>query len=88
LLADFAGVHGGAHRLPGMVVIRAHALMVEKGKHLVALAAQALDETLGIGILEGRSDEFVKAFMQLVPCAARRWVTNGRGPARPGALHP
>jgi len=60
LLADFARVHGAAHLLLGMVVMRAHALMVEEGKHLVAAAAQAFDEAIGIGILEGRSDEFVK----------------------------
>jgi len=61
--------------------------MVEENKHLVAVAAQAFDETFGIDIPEGCSDEFVKAFMQLMPCVARRWVTNGRGSARPGALH-
>lgn len=38
LLADFAGVHGDPHLLPGMVVIRADAVVIEEGEHLVAVA--------------------------------------------------
>ena len=42
--------------------------MVEERTHLVAVAAQALDETFGVRVLEGRSDEFVKAFhLQTMP---------------------
>lgn len=61
-LADFARVHGGAHLLLGMVVMRAHPLMVEKREQLAPVASQAFDQASGIGIVEGSgNDDFVKA---------------------------
>ena len=54
----------------GMVVIRAHPLMVEEREQFAPVATQAFDEAFGIGIFEGLRDEFVKALMEfcLAPC--------------------
>ena len=59
LLADFAGVHGDPHLLLGMVVIRTDARVIEEGQHLMTVATQPFDETLGVGISPREGDELI-----------------------------
>lgn len=63
LLADFAGVHGDPHLLLGMVVIRTDARVIEEGQHLMTVATQPFDETLGVGISPREGDELVQTPM-------------------------
>ena len=64
LLTDLAGEDGRAHLLFGVVVVGTDLVVVEKGEHLLAMAPQAFEEALGIGVVEGGVDERIEALMK------------------------
>ena len=68
LLTDLAGEDGRAHLLFGVVVVGTDLVVVEEGEHLVAMAPQAFEEALGIGVVERGVDERIEALMKF------RWV--------------
>jgi hypothetical protein len=47
----------------GVVVVGTDLVVVEESEHLLAMAPQAFEEALGIGVVAGGVDECIKALM-------------------------